>query len=73
MLHLQAEFHNNSSVEDEILVLLTRHVRNTKRTSDFVALHVEVEDHLVLASDFQELLSSRVSSLLWRTDLDIEI
>lgn len=60
-MHLQANFHNDSSVEEEILILLTRHIRDTRRTSDFVALHVEVEDHLDPASDFRELLSSRVS------------
>lgn len=66
-MHLQAEFRNNSSAEVEILVLLTRHIEDTKRMSDFVSLQVEIEDCLLFGSDLranQQYLSSRVSSKL---------
>lgn len=62
--HLQAEFCNDASAEVEVLVLLTRHVEDTRRISDFVTMQVEIEDGFLLGSGLgtnQQSLSSRVS------------
>ncbi|KAJ7188874.1 hypothetical protein C8R46DRAFT_1056044 [Mycena filopes] len=46
--HLRLNFDNTSdSVEEEVWVLLTRHVADTRRTSDFISLRVQLEDDLV--------------------------
>lgn len=37
---------SNPEVEEEIWVLLTRHVKDSSRTSDFISLKIEVEDEL---------------------------
>ena len=60
---VQLEFNTSSFSDEEIWVLLTRHVTNTHRTSDFVALKVEIEDDLIPISrvvENQHTLSSKV-------------
>jgi calpain-7 len=45
--HLRLKFDNtNDSVQDEVWILLTRHVADTRRTSDFTSLRVQLEDDL---------------------------
>ena len=63
---LQVEFSCDGSLDEEIWVLLTRHVVDTHRTSDFTALRVEVEDDVALlanAVESQYTLSSKVKCL----------
>lgn len=57
--HLQADF---SSGEDEISILLTRHVADAGRSTDYISLHVKIEDHLILSDSSTNLqsLSSQV-------------
>ena len=60
---VQLEFNTNSFFDEEIWVLLTRHVTDTHRTSDFIALKVEIEDDLIPISrvvENQHTLSSKV-------------
>jgi hypothetical protein len=60
---VQLEFNTSSFFDEEILVLLTKHVTDTHRTSDFIALKVEIEDDLVPISkvaENQHTLSSKV-------------
>ncbi|KAH9481424.1 Calpain-like protease palB/RIM13 [Psilocybe cubensis] len=38
------EFSNSGTQDEEVWILLTRHVVNTHQTSEFIALRVEVED-----------------------------
>jgi len=62
---VQLEFNTSSSFDQEIWVLLTRHVTDTHRTSDFSALKVEIEDDLIPISrvvESQHILSSKVCS-----------
>ena len=57
------EFNTGSFFDEEIWVLLTRHVTDTHRTSDFIALKVEIEDDLAPISrvvENQHTLSSKV-------------
>lgn len=59
---VQLEF-STSNYDEEILVLLTRHVTDTHRTSDFIALKVEIEDDLIPITrvvENQYTLSSKV-------------
>ncbi|KAF8150612.1 hypothetical protein B0H34DRAFT_801552 [Crassisporium funariophilum] len=44
---LQMNFNTSGAVDGEIWVLLTRHVVDTRRDSDFIALRVEIEDDLM--------------------------
>ncbi|KAJ7807811.1 hypothetical protein B0H14DRAFT_3482866 [Mycena olivaceomarginata] len=45
--HLRLKFDNaNDSPQDEVWILLTRHVADTRRTSDFTSLRVQLEDDL---------------------------
>ncbi|KAJ7350713.1 hypothetical protein DFH08DRAFT_115762 [Mycena albidolilacea] len=45
--HLRLKFDNTSdSAQDEVWILLTRHVADTRRTSDFTSLRVQLEDDL---------------------------
>ncbi|KAJ2930167.1 hypothetical protein H1R20_g6964, partial [Candolleomyces eurysporus] len=39
-------FTNGSSTDEEVWVLLTRHTPDTRRTQDFIALRVQVEDEM---------------------------
>lgn len=60
---VQLEFNTSSISDEEIWVLLTRHVTDTHRTSDFIALKVEIEDDLIPISGAvgnQHTLSSKV-------------
>ena len=60
---VQLEFSTSSTFDEEIWVLLTRHVTDTHRTSDFITLKVEIEDDLVPISrivENQHILSSKV-------------
>jgi len=60
---LQLEFSCESTLDEEIWLLLTRHVVDTHRTSDFTALRVEVEDDLAPrgnAVENQHIISSKV-------------
>ena len=60
---VQLEFNTSSFFDEEIWVLLTRHVTDTHRTSDFIALKVEIEDDLIPISrvvENQHILSSKV-------------
>ena len=60
---VQLEFNTSSLFDEEIWVLLTRHVTDTHRTSDFIALKVEIEDDLIPISgvvENQHTLSSKV-------------
>ncbi|KAJ7725649.1 hypothetical protein DFH07DRAFT_758588, partial [Mycena maculata] len=44
--HLRLKFANTSrDAEEEVWILLTRHVTDTRRTSDFVSLMVQLEDN----------------------------
>ncbi|KIM39736.1 hypothetical protein M413DRAFT_446644 [Hebeloma cylindrosporum] len=59
---LQVEFSCDSTLDEEIWLLLTRHVVDTHRTSDFTALRVEVEDDVAPrenAVENQHILSSK--------------
>lgn len=63
---IQLEFNTSSLSDEEIWVLLTRHVTDTHRTSDFIALKVEIEDDLIPISSVvenQHTLSSKVCLL----------
>jgi hypothetical protein len=60
---VQLEFKTSSFFDEEIWVLLTRHVTDTHRTSDFIALKVDTEDDLIPISgvvENQHTLSSKV-------------
>ena len=60
---VQLEFSTSSLFDEEIWVLLTKHVTNTHRILDFIALKVEIEDDLIPISrvvENQYILSSRV-------------
>ena len=60
---VQLEFNTSSFLDEEILVLLTRHVTDTHRTSDFIALKVEIEEDFIPISkvvESQHTLSSMV-------------
>lgn len=35
---------NTSTSEDEVWILLTRHLRDTRRTSEYIALNVQEDD-----------------------------
>ena len=64
--HAQIEFSCDGDSDAEIWVLLTRHVVDTRRTSDFASLWVEVEDDVILGTttvESQRTLS-KVGSLL---------
>ncbi|KAF5375558.1 hypothetical protein D9615_009157 [Tricholomella constricta] len=52
----------NRDVEQEIWLLLTRHVTDSSRTSDFISLKVEVEDELRSASHVvdQTMIASKM-------------
>ncbi|TFK21933.1 cysteine proteinase [Coprinopsis marcescibilis] len=47
-------FSNTNEEEGEILVLLTRHASNTRRTNDFIALRVQLEDDINGAVAFNQ-------------------
>lgn len=50
--HLRLKFDSTSrNDEEEIWVLLTRHVVDTRRTSDFISLRVQLEDDLAGSAD----------------------
>ncbi|KAJ6631453.1 hypothetical protein B0H10DRAFT_2207112 [Mycena sp. CBHHK59/15] len=50
--HMRLQFNNTShNPEDEVWVLLTRHVVDTRRTSDFISLRVQLEDDLIGSSN----------------------
>ncbi|KDR76346.1 hypothetical protein GALMADRAFT_247750 [Galerina marginata CBS 339.88] len=58
----QIEFICDSMLDEEILVLLTSHVVDTRRTSDFIALRVDMEDDLTNGMDIaknQQILSAK--------------
>ena len=42
--HLRVKFNNSADEDDEIWLLLTRHVVDTRRTSEYIALRVQIED-----------------------------
>ncbi|KAF8199531.1 hypothetical protein BJ912DRAFT_1020136 [Pholiota molesta] len=63
--HTQIEFKCLGTSDEEIWVLLTRHIVDTHRTSDFAALRVELEDDLTAATTIaenQRSLSSKICS-----------
>ena len=69
---IQLEFNTSSLSDEEIWVLLTRHVTDTHRTSDFIALKVETEDDLIPISrvvENQHTLSSKVCLLTFLSSL----
>ncbi|KAJ7125274.1 hypothetical protein C8R44DRAFT_875091 [Mycena epipterygia] len=50
--HLRLKFDSTSrNDEEEVWVLLTRHVVDTRRTSDFISLRVQLEDDLTGSAD----------------------
>ncbi|KAJ7935279.1 hypothetical protein B0H13DRAFT_2304939 [Mycena leptocephala] len=50
--HLRLKFDNTSdNTQDEVWLLLTRHVANTRRISDFISLRVQLEDDLAGSAD----------------------
>ncbi|KAJ7603725.1 hypothetical protein B0H17DRAFT_1222383 [Mycena rosella] len=50
--HLRLKFDSTSrNAEEEVWVLLTRHVVDTRRTSDFISLRVQLEDDLAGSAD----------------------
>ncbi|KAF8962724.1 hypothetical protein BDZ97DRAFT_1702205 [Flammula alnicola] len=60
--HARIEFSCEGRSDEEIWVLLTRHVVDTHRMSDFVALRVDMEDDLMPGTSFlenQRTLSSK--------------
>ncbi|KJA22940.1 hypothetical protein HYPSUDRAFT_138453, partial [Hypholoma sublateritium FD-334 SS-4] len=60
--HLQIEFDRSDTRNEEIWILLTRHIVDTHRTSDFAALRVELEDDLIPTATIvenQRTLSSK--------------
>ncbi|KAJ7072817.1 hypothetical protein C8F01DRAFT_1105319 [Mycena amicta] len=52
-LHVKYQF-TGSSLEDEVWILLTRHVSNTRQTTDFICLRVQLEDQLGGSFDLGE-------------------
>ena len=64
---MQIEFNRSGTPNVEIWILLTRHVVDTHRTSDFAALRVELEDDLIptaTVAENQRTLLSKVNSVL---------
>ncbi len=64
---MQIEFNRSDTPNVEIWILLTRHVVDTHRTSDFAALRVELEDDLIptaTVAENQRTLLSKVNSAL---------
>jgi hypothetical protein len=55
-IHLHFD-NRNESVDEEIWILLTRHVVNSCRTSDFISLKVEVEDDLKSSSSIMDQIA----------------
>ena len=47
--HVRLNFNTTSLAEEEIWVLLTRHVVQTSRNLDFIALRIEIEDNILPA------------------------
>ena len=47
--HVRMNFNATSLTEEEIWVLLTRHVVQTSRNLDFIALRIEIEDNILPA------------------------
>lgn len=69
----QIEFSCSSDIDEEIWVLLTRHVVDTRRSTDFIALRVELEDDFVQATDVvesQRALSMKVIIDPCRSSID---
>lgn len=65
--HVQIEFNRSGTPNEEIWILLTRHVVDTHRTSDFAALRVELEDDLIptaTVAENQRTLSSKVNTAI---------
>jgi calpain-7 len=57
--HVRLNFNTTSLAEEEIWVLLTRHVVQTSRNLDFIALRIEIEDNILPAA----LLMNQLNSL----------
>ncbi|KAF8905038.1 hypothetical protein CPB84DRAFT_1845125 [Gymnopilus junonius] len=58
----QIEFNCSSDLDEEIWVLLTRHVVDARRSTDFIALRVELEDDFAQDTDVvknQRILSGK--------------
>ncbi|KAJ6491676.1 hypothetical protein C8R47DRAFT_976286 [Mycena vitilis] len=50
--HLRLNFdHTSNNSQDEVWVLLTRHVADTRRTTDFISLRVQLEDSFAGSAD----------------------
>ncbi|KAJ6593314.1 hypothetical protein B0H19DRAFT_1215467 [Mycena capillaripes] len=50
--HLRLKFENTGdAAQDEVWVLLTRHVADTRRTADFISLRVQLEDSFAGSAD----------------------
>ncbi|KAJ7655627.1 hypothetical protein DFH06DRAFT_480739 [Mycena polygramma] len=50
--HLRLNFdHTGNNSQDEVWVLLTRHVADTRRTTDFISLRVQLEDSFAGSAD----------------------
>ncbi|KAF9485226.1 cysteine proteinase [Pholiota conissans] len=52
--HVQVEYNCSENPDEEIWVLLTRHIVDSHRTLDFAALRVELEDDLTAATTIAE-------------------
>ncbi|KAJ7270120.1 hypothetical protein B0H12DRAFT_1310818 [Mycena haematopus] len=51
--HLRLKFHNtNDNDQGEVWILLTRHVSDTRRTSDFITLRVLLQDDVARSVEF---------------------
>ena len=53
--HLRVKFNNSADEDDEIWLLLTRHVVDTRRTSEYIALRVQIEDDTSPGSGLSDL------------------
>ncbi|KAF9048647.1 hypothetical protein BJ165DRAFT_1343091, partial [Panaeolus papilionaceus] len=60
--YLQMDFNVDGTDDEEVWILLTRHVTNTERTSDFISLLVDIEDSSIadkVSIQKQQSLSSK--------------
>ncbi|KAJ6497495.1 hypothetical protein C8R45DRAFT_1093864 [Mycena sanguinolenta] len=51
--HLRLKFDNaNDTAQSKVWILLTRHVADTRRTSDFISMRVQLQDELAGSTEF---------------------
>jgi len=67
--HLSVQFSADENFDDEIWVVLTRHVVDSLRTLDFISLHVDVEDDAIPISAILED-GQHISAKVRLADLD---